>query len=102
MELEVRGRQAQEPRLQAASRSQRRQGNPCPLEPAEGTQLSQPTLFFYFWLCWVFGAARRLPLVVVSGGYSLLRCVGFSLRWLLLLWSTDSTRAGSVVVARGL
>ena len=26
----------------------------------------------YFWLCWVFVAARRLSLVAVSGGYSLL------------------------------
>ena len=28
-------------------------------------------LFSYFWLCWVFVAARELSLVVVSGGYSL-------------------------------
>ena len=27
-------------------------------------------------------------LVVVSGGYSLLWCAGFSVRWLLLLWNT--------------
>ena len=27
---------------------------------------------FYFWLCWVFVAARGLSLVAVSGGYS--RC----------------------------
>ena len=38
----------------------------------------------YFWLCWVFVAARRLSLVAASGGYSLLRCAGFSLRWLLV------------------
>ena len=25
----------------------------------------------YFWLCWVFIAVRRLSLVAVSGGYSL-------------------------------
>ncbi len=25
----------------------------------------------YFWLCWVFVAARSLPLVAVSRGYSL-------------------------------
>ena len=31
-----------------------------------------------------------------------MRCAGFSLRWLLLLWSTGSRRTGSVVVARGL
>ena len=27
-------------------------------------------LFIYFWLCWVFVAARGLSLVVESGGYS--------------------------------
>ena len=53
-------------------------------------------LFFliYFWLRWVFIAARRLSLVAASGGYSLLQCVGFSLRWLLLLRSTGSRRVG--------
>ena len=30
----------------------------------------------------------RVSLVVVSGGYSSLQCVGFSLQWLLLLWRT--------------
>ena len=33
---------------------------------------------------------------------SSLRCVGFSLWWLLLLWSTGSRRAVSVVVAHRL
>ena len=51
-------------------------------------------LFIYFWLHWVFVAVRRLSLVAVSGDYSLLRCVGFSLWWLLLLWSMGSRRAG--------
>ena len=51
-------------------------------------------LFIYFWLCWVFVAAHGLSLVVASGGYSLLRCVGFSLQWLLLLQSTGSRHAG--------
>ena len=41
-------------------------------------------LFIYFWLRWVFVAVRGLSLVVVSGGYSLLWCVGFSLRCLLV------------------
>ena len=55
--------------------------------------------FIYFWLCWVFVSVRvvsvrGLPLVVVSRGYSSLRCVGFSLRWLLLLWSTGSRHMG--------
>ena len=36
----------------------------------------------------------RLSLVVVSRGYSLLRCTGFSLRWLLLLWTTGSRHTG--------
>ena len=39
----------------------------------------------YFWLRWVFVAARRLPLVAESGGYSSLRCAGFSLRWLVFV-----------------
>ena len=39
---------------------------------------------FYFWLHWVFIVVRRLSLVAVSGGYSSLQCVGFSLRWLLV------------------
>ena len=39
-------------------------------------------------------AVRRLSLVSASRGYSLLRCVGFSLRWLLLLRSMGSRRAG--------
>ena len=67
-------------------------------------------LFIYFWLCWVFTAAHGVSLVVVSGSYSLLWCVGFSLRWLLLLQSTDSRHAdfsscstrASVVAAHGL
>ena len=59
-------------------------------------------LSIYFWLRWVFVAVRRLSLVAVSGGYSSLWCMGFSLRWLLLLWSTGSRAQASVVVARGL
>ena len=67
-------------------------------------------LFIYFWLRWVFVAARGLSLVAASESYSSLRCVGFSLRWLLLLWSTGSRHVGfsscgtwaSVVVAHGL
>ena len=60
-------------------------------------------LFIYFWLCWVFVAARVLSLVAASGGCSLLQFAGFSLRWLLLLRSTGSrVCAGSVVVACGL
>ena len=51
-------------------------------------------LFIYFWLHWVFVAAYRLSLVAECRGYSLLRCTGFSLWWLLLLWSTGSRHAG--------
>ena len=43
-------------------------------------------LFIYLWLCCVFIAERGLPLVVASGG--------FSLSWLLLLWSTGSRCTG--------
>ena len=51
-------------------------------------------LFIYFWLHWVFVAARGLSLVAASGGYSSLRCAGFSLRWLLFLQSTGFRRVG--------
>ena len=51
-------------------------------------------LFIYFWLCWVFVAARGLSLVAESRGYSLLQCTGFSLQWLLSLWSTGCRRVG--------
>ena len=53
-------------------------------------------LFIYFGgLHWVFVAAHRLfSLVAVNGGYSSLRCVGFSLQWLLLLQSTGPRRTG--------
>ena len=51
-------------------------------------------LFIYFWLHGVFVAMCGLSVVVASGVYSLLRCVGFSLQWLLLLWSTGSRRGG--------
>ena len=37
-------------------------------------------LFIYFWLCWVCVAMRGLSLVAVSGGYSSLQCMCFSLR----------------------
>ena len=52
-------------------------------------------LLIYFWLHWVFVAAHGLSLVGVSEGYSSLRCMSFSLRWLLMLQSTGSRRTGS-------
>ena len=58
-------------------------------------------LFIYFWLCWVFVSVQGLSLVVASGGHSSSRCVGLSLSRPLLLRSTGSRRAGSVVVAHG-
>ena len=80
--------------------------NPCPLHwQADSQPLrhqgSPPPFFFYkfilfiyFWLSWVFVAACGLSLAAASGGYSSLRYAGFSLRWLLLLRSTGSRRAG--------
>ena len=50
--------------------------------------------FFFFLLCWVFVAACGLSLAAASKGYSLLRCAGFSLQWLLLLRSMGSRHAG--------
>ena len=58
-------------------------------------------LFHYLWLCWVFVSVRGLPLVVASGGHSSSQCAGFSLSRPLLLRSTGSKRAGSVIVAHG-
>ena len=56
---------------------------------------------FYFWLCWVFASVWGLSPVVASGGHSSSWCAGLSLSWPLLLQSTGSKRAGSVVVAHG-
>ena len=58
-------------------------------------------LFIYFWLCWVFVSVRGLSLVAASGGHSSSQCAGLSLSRPLLLRSTCSRRAGSVVVAHG-
>ena len=67
-------------------------------------------IIYLFMAAMGLGAARRLSLVVASGVYSLLRCMGFSLWWLLLLWSTGSRvwrlqelwHVGSVPVAHRL
>ena len=58
-------------------------------------------LFIYFWLCWVFVSVRGLSLVAASRGHASSRCAALSLSWPLLLRSTGSRRAGSVVVAHG-
>ena len=47
-------------------------------------------VLIYFWLHWVFTAVCRISLVAASRGYSSVRCMGFSLQWLLLLWSPGS------------
>ena len=57
-------------------------------------------LFVLFCFCFCFGCVGSsllcmgFSLVVASGGYSSLRCVGFSLQWLLLLQSMGSRRTG--------
>ena len=67
------------------------------------TSLTKVTTFFknLFICLFLFLAAlglrcctHGLSLVAASGGYSSLWCTGFSLCWLLLLWSTGSRRAG--------
>ena len=64
--------------------------------------LRERYLFIYlFWLCWVFVSVRGLSLAEASGGHSSSRCAGLSLLRPLLLRSTSSRRAGSVVVAHG-
>ena len=55
--------------------------------------------FFFLINLFIFGCIGSLLLhvgfllVVASRGYSLLRCMGFSLRWLLLLGSVGSRHA---------
>ena len=58
-------------------------------------------LFIYLWLCGVFVSVRGLSVAGASGGHSASRCAGLSLSRPLLLRSTGSRRAGSVVVAHG-
>ena len=58
-------------------------------------------LFIYLWLCWVFVSVRGLSPVAASGGHSSSRCARLSLSRPLLLQSTGSRRAGSVIVAHG-
>ena len=49
--------------------------------------------FIYLFLAALGLRCCTRTLVAVSGGYSLLWCVGFSLRWPLLLQSTGSKHA---------
>ena len=58
-------------------------------------------ILIYLWLCWVFVSVQGLSPVAASGGHSSSWCMGLSLSRPLLLRSTGSRRAGSVVVAHG-
>ena len=58
-------------------------------------------LFIYLWLRWVFVSVRGLSPAAASGGHSSPPCAGLSLSQPLLLRSTGSRRAGSVIVAHG-
>ena len=57
--------------------------------------------FINFWLRWVFVSVRGLSPVAASGGHPPLQCTGLPLSWPLLLQSTGSRHAGSVIVAHG-
>ena len=59
-------------------------------------------LFIYLWLCLVFVSARGLSPALAQKCHSSSRCAGLSLSRPLLLRSTGSRRAGSVIVAHGL
>ena len=52
-------------------------------------------------MCWVFVSVQGLSPFAASGGHSSSRCTGLSLSRPLLLRSTGSRRAGSVIVAHG-
>ena len=58
-------------------------------------------LFIYLWLCWVLVSVRGLSPVAASGDHSSSRRAGLSPSRPLLLRSTGSRRAGSVIVAHG-
>ena len=51
-------------------------------------------IYYLFLAALVFVAVHGCSLVAESGGYSSLRCSGFSLQWLLLLQSTGSRLEG--------
>ena len=58
-------------------------------------------LFIYLWLCWVFVSVWGLSPVAASGDHSSSRCAGLPPSRPLLMRSTGSRRAGSVIVAHG-
>ena len=59
-------------------------------------------IYIYFWLRWVLIILHKLSPVEVNGVYSLLWCMGFSLRWLLSWQGTSSRHVDSVVADRRL
>ena len=61
---------------------------------SESSQKSKDLILFIFG-CVGSSLLHRVSLVVSSRGYSSLWCVGFSLRWFLLLWSMGSRCMGS-------
>ena len=64
-------------------------------EPFETIHLKKILfIYFCFLLRWVFIALHGFSLIGASGGYSLLRCMNFSLQWLLLLHSIGSSHVG--------
>ena len=64
-------------------------------------EIQQVVFFFFLWLCWVFVSVQGLSLVVASRGHSSSWCMGLSLLRPLLLQSTGSRQAVSVIVAHG-
>ena len=58
-------------------------------------------LLFIYWLCWVFVSVRGPSPAAASGGHSSSWCAGLSPSRPLLLRSTGSRTAGSVIVAHG-
>ena len=56
----------------------------------------------YFWLRWVLIAARRLSLVVASGGYASLWCAASHCGGFSCCGARTLGARASVVVARGL
>ena len=74
-----------------------------------GRKLDVYSFFFNFNFIYLFiygcvgssFSVGGLSLIAASGGHSSSRCAGLSLSRPLLLWSTGSRRAGSVIVAHG-
>ena len=70
--------------------------SPHPLQHLLFIYFLKINLFIYFYFCCVgFSLLHTgFSLVAASGGYSSLWCAGFSLWWLLLLWSMGSRCVG--------